>query len=124
MNPENRQRILQRYVTPGDDIAYSGRTKLSKQLNLPADLINTDILSHNYAYGLHRETKRPRFFNPYFTKTLREQIQCDLIDMRQYSKDNDGYNLSEIRRENGRKTRNRRTYKMEMSPEYVQESSQ
>lgn len=87
-----REELLDKYTTPGESLAFAGRNKLSKLLKRNPEEINENILSHNYAYGLHRETKRPRNFNPYFSKHPRQQIQCDLIDMQQYSDDNDGIN--------------------------------
>ena len=88
MSKEQREHILNLYTTPGEPIAFSGRTKLKRSLGLSND-VNREVLSYNYAYGLHRDSKRPRNFNPYFTKHPREQIHCDLIDMQQYSKEND-----------------------------------
>jgi len=83
--------ILRRYVTPGEDIAFSSRKTIAKEANLTQEQANQDILSHNYSYTLHREYKSPRTYNPYFSYRPRDQVQCDLIDMQKLSDMNGGY---------------------------------
>ena len=89
-NPRRRQAILQRYVTPGDPLAYSGRNTLAKALHITPEKANKELLSYSYSYPLHREFKRPKYFNPYFSYYPRQQIQCDLIDVQALAKYNDG----------------------------------
>ena len=89
-NQRRRQTILQRYITPGDPIAYSGRGTLGRTLNISSEKANKDLLSYNYSYPLHREFKRPKYFNPYFSYYPRQQVQCDLIDMQALAKYNEG----------------------------------
>jgi Chromo (CHRromatin Organisation MOdifier) domain len=47
-------------------------------------------LAHVDSYTLHREVKRPKTYNPFFIYSLREQVQMDLIDVRQLAAKNDG----------------------------------
>lgn len=86
----NKRALLERYRTPGDIIAFGGRTKVAKALSSTSKRVNDDILSHNFAYGLHRFYRKPKYVNPYFVYMPREQVQIDLIDMTELSNENDG----------------------------------
>ncbi len=88
MNP-NDQAILKRYTTPGDPIAFSGRSTVSKSIRKSNQYVNDNILSYNYSYPLHRAYKRPKF-NPYLNiRSPKQQIQCDLLDIALLKKYND-----------------------------------
>jgi hypothetical protein len=89
-NVRKRQALLQRYITPGDPLAFSGRKTVAKEVNINPDKVNKELLSYAYSYPLHREFRRPKHYNPYFSYYPRQQIQCDLIDMQALSKHNDG----------------------------------
>ena len=89
MQARRRENILQRYVTPGEEIAFGGRNLVAKNTNLTSEEANRNILSYNYSYGLHRNYRRPKFFNPYFVNSPRQQVQCDLIDIKRLKQDND-----------------------------------
>lgn len=86
----NRKRMRQEYSTPGTEIAYSGRNAVARRGKISDEVANREILSENYAYPLHRFSKRPKHFNPFFSFSPREQLQCDLIDVSQLHQDNDG----------------------------------
>lgn len=92
ISKDKRKAILKRYVSLGDPLLFAGRSKLSKYLQLNDARINKDILAKNYSYGLHRYVRRPKNFNPFFVNKPREQIQCDLIDVRNLNSDNDNVN--------------------------------
>lgn len=85
----NKEVLRKRYRTPDDVLAFSGRTKVAKELSTSAEKVHNEILSHNFAYGLHRFYKKPKYVNPYFTYFPREQIQLDLIDIKHLASDND-----------------------------------
>jgi hypothetical protein len=86
----DRDAILQRYVTPGDPLAFSSRSVLGKQLNKSPDYVNENLLSYNYSYPLHRSFKKPNY-NPYINiRYPRQQIQCDLLDISQLYRNNGG----------------------------------
>ena len=51
-----------------------------------------EILQEFDSYNLHKQYRRPKYFNPYFIYARRAQIQADLIDVRQLSEYNDGIN--------------------------------
>lgn len=92
MDDQRREAILNRYITPGDPAAFAGRSKLGKLFKLSPDDVNKQLLSYNYAYQKHRSTKKPRFFNPYFSIHPRQEIHCDLLELRDLSRFNDGVN--------------------------------
>jgi transposase InsO family protein len=56
------------------------------------------ILGGINSYAMHRETKKPKVRNPYFIYQIRQQIQADLIEFRDFSQSNGGvkYMLSAI----------------------------
>lgn len=82
--------LRKRYITPGDILAFSGRTKVARELSISAEEAHKKIHSRTFAYGLHRFYKKPKYVNPYFSYFPRDQIQIDLIDFRKLSKYNDG----------------------------------
>ena len=88
MENENRERILKNYTTPGYSYAFSGRKQVADALNISQEDVNRNILSHNYSYPLHRDFKRPKYYNPYFIFSPRQQIQCDLIDVQRLKNEN------------------------------------
>lgn len=90
MNNKKREQLLKRYKTAGDILAFSGRTKVGNELKTDGASVNRDLLSYNFAYGLHRFYRKPKYVNPYFIYFPREQIQVDLVDIKDLHKDNNG----------------------------------
>jgi transposase InsO family protein len=87
----DRKKILKRYVTPGDPLAFSSRNALSRKFKISGAKVDEDILSYNYSYPLHRATKRIKY-NPYINiRFPRQQIQCDLLDVSRLARFNSGY---------------------------------
>lgn len=87
----DRKRLLKRYVTPGDPLAFSSRSALSRKLKKSEADVNREILSYNYSYPLHRATKKSNY-NPYVNiRYPREQIQCDLLDVSRLASSNRGF---------------------------------
>ena len=101
MTPEERlqdnlQFIRRNYNKPGHPIAYGSPNVIYKYLikidrKVPTRAIR-DVLQEFDAYNLHKEYKRPKYYNPYFIYARRTQVQADLIDVRQLSTHNDGIN--------------------------------
>ena len=94
--PSNEDFIRKNYVKIGHPIAYSNPQTIynhMKKINrhTPIDQIR-NILSEFDAHNLHKFFRRPKYFNPYYIYKRREQIQADLIDIRQLSKENNGIN--------------------------------
>lgn len=87
---KRRRDILKKYTTPGEKIAFTGRKTVAKENHITAKAANKDVLSYNYSYPLHRDYKRPRIFNPYFSFSPREQIQSDLVDVHLLAPYNNG----------------------------------
>ena len=88
------QFIRDNYNKPGHAIAYSSPEKIRDYLkkngkDLPTDDI-AKILAEFDGHNQHKEYHRPRYFNPYYTYKRRDQIQADLIDVRQLARENDG----------------------------------
>ncbi len=89
INNRQRNTILKHYSTPANPIAFSSRNKVQKyvknvhNLNLDNEGVNRQILSHNHAYTVHRDVKRPKLFNPFLIISPRQQIQADLIDVKE-----------------------------------------
>ena len=52
----------------------------------------SDFLKQQEIYQLHKEIQRKKEYLKTFVGKIAEQIQIDLIDMRKYSKHNEGYN--------------------------------
>jgi hypothetical protein len=87
---KNLSKVLKRYTTPGDPIAFSSRNVLKRILKKNVSDVNKDVLSYNYSYPLHRSTKRPNY-NPYVNiRYPRQQIQCDLLDVSKFANSNQG----------------------------------
>ena len=84
------------YNNPGHPIAFSSPNKVYKYLKdndkyLPLHEVQ-DLLAEFDAHNRHKEYHRPKYFNPYYIFSRREQIQADLIDVRQLSRQNNGVN--------------------------------
>jgi hypothetical protein len=86
---DRKNEFLQRYVTPGDPVAFSGRGNVAREFGINTDEANRELLSYAYSYPLHREYKRPKYLNPYFSYYPRQQVQCDLIDIQKLAVHND-----------------------------------
>jgi transposase InsO family protein len=95
MNNRLIPQIEEQYIKPSHPIAFSsprtirGFYKQNVNEILPVKSVD-EALSGVDSYTLHREYKKPKERNPFFIYSLREQIQADLIDVRQLAKHNDG----------------------------------
>ena len=91
---DNAEFIRENYNKPGSPFAYSNPQTIYKYLKKIGrkTSINVirNIISEFDAHNLHKQFKRPKFFNPYYIYSRREQIQADLIDIRELSKYNKG----------------------------------
>lgn len=83
--------IIENYHTPGHPTAFAGVSKLVEYYDGRAsrDQIIRALQSSD-AYTRHREYKQPKFYNPYYVYRRREQIQADLIDIKDLARHNDG----------------------------------
>lgn len=86
-----RREIIENYHTPGHPTAFAGISKLVDYYDGRAtrDFIVSALQSSN-VYTRHREYKQPKFYNPYYVYRQREQIQADLIDIKDLARHNDG----------------------------------
>lgn len=85
------EEIRENYKTPGHPTAYSAVTNVSKFYGISKDKVR-QILAGVDSYTRHFEFKKPKVYNPYFIRRKRQQIQCDLIDIRALAKYNNGVN--------------------------------
>ncbi|SRR6266446_3225201 len=98
MNSRVIPRIQYHYTNPGHHIAFSSATSIHDHYkrnfnrNIPLKAIK-NALSEVDSYTLHREYKKPRNRNPFYVYEIREQVQMDLIDVRQLAKYNGGVNF-------------------------------
>ena len=90
MKEEDRQKVLKDYTTPGNPLAFTSRGGIAKRISKNSNKANREILSYNYSYPLHRVYKRPKYFNPVFSYSPREQVQCDLLDIKRLKEENNG----------------------------------
>lgn len=85
------QNIYNNYLKPSHPTAFSSSGNIRRYYRGKYDTNTINkTLANVDSYTLHREYKRPRVSNPFFIYSLREQIQMDLIDIRQLSQHNDG----------------------------------
>jgi Integrase core domain len=83
--------ISANYIVPSHPTAFGGIGNIKRfYKNRFGQKKILSTLSSIDSYTLHREYKRPKYRNPFFIYSIREQIQMDLIDMRQKAADNDG----------------------------------
>jgi Chromo (CHRromatin Organisation MOdifier) domain len=86
--------LRKNYVTPGHPTAFSAPGNLKQYYKkIGRNLAKTDILDTLHgveSYTLHREYHKPQQDNPFFIYEKRQQIQMDLIDMREAAPENDG----------------------------------
>jgi hypothetical protein len=72
------------YSSPGNIKRFYGKRFSKKTIAKALAAIDS--------YTLHREFKKPKYTNPIYVYSLREQVQMDLIDMQPFAKFNDGIN--------------------------------
>jgi transposase InsO family protein len=87
--PLLHRRVIRAYTSPGHPIAFSAPGAVARHFNITTEKAR-DILEHEEAYTYHREYKQPRVYNPHYVHRRREQIQGDLIDIREFAPLNDG----------------------------------
>lgn len=89
-NEQLFNRVIEAYTTPGHPVAFSAPGTVAKYFNISYKKAK-EILEHEESYTSHREYKKPRTYNPHYVHKRREQIQGDLIDIRDLSRVNRGY---------------------------------
>ena len=82
--------IKESYIDPSHETAFGGINRLVKFHKIKQRNAEK-VLSEIDSYTLHREYKKPKKRNPYYIYFRRQQVQCDLIDMRQLAKFNSNY---------------------------------
>lgn len=84
--------IIQQYRTPGHPSAFSAPGNVARVQPGVGRKLATSALQEIDSYVLHKESKRPKTFNPYFVYKRRQLVQADLIDIRALSRSNSGVN--------------------------------
>jgi len=83
--------IYDNYITPGHPTSFSSPANVHRHYKpLYKRSIIKKTMNNVDSYTLHREYKKPKTRNPFFIYKKREQIQMDLIDVKQLAKQNDG----------------------------------
>ena len=83
--------IRRNYRNSRHPSSFSGLSKVKKQYGKTVTLRTIkSALQKVHSYGMHKEVKKPYRRNPYFIYKKRQQIQIDLIDVRNRSEDNGG----------------------------------
>src|SRR5260370_23003718 len=84
------------YYSPENPASFSGAYKLyneAKKYNSSIKLNEVkDWLRTQHVYTLHRPARRRWQRNRIYVSYIDEQWEIDLIDLRVYSRQNDGYN--------------------------------
>jgi len=83
--------ILHSYVNPPHSSAHQGIDAVARDYDGLSKDRAADLLSNATSYTLHREYHKPRATNPFYIYYRRQQMQIDLIDMRQLAAANDGF---------------------------------
>lgn len=88
--PSTEKELIALYRTPGHPIAFSAPSKIYRYFRgrLSREFIK-DALEKIDAYTLHREYKRPRIHNPYYSYVRRKNFQADLISIAALKEAND-----------------------------------
>lgn len=82
--------IYRNYLNPAHPTAFSSPGNIKRfYRNAYGKNIIDRTLANVDSYTLHREYKKPSITNPFFVYSAREQVQMDLIDVRQLAKYND-----------------------------------
>ena len=73
--------------------SFSGIIRTRNSMKEPVTLRKIkSSLNRIHSYGMHKEVKKTKTRNPYFIYKKRQQIQMDLIEIREYSNENEGIN--------------------------------
>ena len=77
-----------------DWASFSGETNFKRRSGISTNVAQQEIFPYLSTYTRFRAAKRPRIYNPYFTRLIRKNIQSDLLFMdrpREMVAENDGY---------------------------------
>jgi len=85
------KKILSLYHKKGHPTFFAGINAVAKFHNISNERAR-EVLDQSSTYVDHRETHRPRQFNPYYVRNRRDLVQADLIETIRLSKSNDGVN--------------------------------
>lgn len=81
---------IKKYASLKHPSGYSGVNNIARVTKASRREI-AKTLSKSPAYTLHREVKKPRYYNPFIIYSKRDLIQGDLIDLQKFSLDNEGF---------------------------------
>ena len=85
------------YYNPKNPASFSGKEKLLKEVERKGLNINEkeidDWLQGELVHTLHKPARKKFKRNPIVAETFNENWQADLVDMKEFSKDNDGYHF-------------------------------
>ena len=93
-----KQYLRESYYDLDSPVSYTGFSALWRKIKddgkekeiSPADLMKW--LTEQYVYSLHKSYKKPREYRKIIVPGIDEQWQPDLVEMKEFSEHNDGYN--------------------------------
>lgn len=94
----NEQYLRKLYYGIDSSTAYTGKTSLWRQIKQDGkdkEITLDDLqrwLEEQYTYTLHKPYKKPSAYKKTITPGIDDQWQADLVEMREFSDTNDGFN--------------------------------
>jgi hypothetical protein len=92
----SEQYLRKMYYGIDSPAAFTSMTNLWRQIKLDKkDVSREDLkkwLQEQYVYSLHKPYKKPTLYRKTIVSGVDDQWQADLVEMREFSDSNDGYN--------------------------------
>jgi hypothetical protein len=92
----SEQYLRKLYYGIDSPAAFTSMTNLWRQIKLDKkDVSREDLkkwLQEQYVYSLHKPYKKPALYRKTIVSGVDDQWQADLVEMREFSDSNDGYN--------------------------------
>jgi len=95
---KTEQYLRDLYYNVTSPVAYTGLTAIWKQIKndkKDKEITKDDLvkwLDEQYTYSLHKPYKRPSVYRKTITPGVDDLWQADLVEMREFSESNEGYN--------------------------------
>ena len=81
--------FIKKYRALTEGFSLGGKTNVFRYARGKRQDLEDDLTKIN-SYNLHREAKKPRYYNPIYVYSTRDIMQCDLADMKAMAEQNDG----------------------------------
>lgn len=88
---QKQKNILRKtYYNASNPASFGGVQRLAEKTNLNPEQVQ-EWLSQQWTYSLHKPVKKKFQRRKYVSRGLNQQWQADLVEMQQYSRENQGY---------------------------------